>query len=71
MPKEMTKERAPASLGPSGNLRALKSAGISFDINILKSLNRRCRLRPLCTEPGILEKSDSLLHKVAHGRNAM
>jgi hypothetical protein len=27
MPKEMTKERAPASLGPSGTLRALKSAG--------------------------------------------
>jgi hypothetical protein len=26
MPKEMTKERAPASLGPSGTLRALKSA---------------------------------------------
>ena len=27
MPKEMTKERAPASLGPSGSLRAQKSAG--------------------------------------------
>ena len=27
MPKEMTKERAPASLGPSGTLRAQKSAG--------------------------------------------
>jgi hypothetical protein len=33
MPKEMTKERAPASLGPSGTLRALKSAG---------SLKTRC-----------------------------
>ena len=27
MPKEMTKERVPASLGPTGALRALKSAG--------------------------------------------